>query len=99
MGMTMTMLIGGGLFVALLALLWLNVSHHEEERAKRGAALPEDGHRHEPGRCGLCEAPLRERRTVDEVVHEVEHRIDAELALIARRMAGGPDDAARLYRQ
>jgi hypothetical protein len=46
----------------------------------------------------LCNAPLRKTSTADEVVYEVEHRIDAELQDVARVLRrASPDGLTRLY--
>jgi hypothetical protein len=76
--MGMAIAIGGGLFVALYALLWLNVRHWEEERGRAGAA-PAPTVR----RCASCDRRLRAALPPEELVREVERRIEREQALIA----------------
>lgn len=94
--MWMTVLIAGGLFVAMVAMLWLNFEDAEKRREEGGtgavAVAPA-----EPGHCMLCEAPIRERLTSDEVVHALEHRITSDLRDIDQAMRTSPDRVERLY--
>jgi hypothetical protein len=94
--MWMTVLIAGGLFVAMLAMLWLNFEDVERRRTEEGtgpiATAPAA-----PGHCMLCEGPLPERRTTDQVVFELEHRIHADLQDIDRLLRTDPHRVERLY--
>jgi hypothetical protein len=99
--MWVTMLIAGGLFVALLAMLWLNVSDAERRREEEARAQAErEAARAEAAvpQCFVCDAPLPPRRTSDEVVIDLERRIAADLAEIGARLASpapGPGRAGR----
>ncbi len=97
--MMLTLVIAGALFVAMLGMLALGFQQVEQERSARAAAVFANAPRAQPGRCMLCNAPLRRPTTVDEVVFEVEHRIDAELADIAAVLSSRPAarDFERLY--
>jgi hypothetical protein len=89
-----TALIAGGLFVAMLVMLWLNFEDAEKRRGAEGEGPVAVG----PGQCLLCDAPLRQRRTREEVVGELEHRIDADLQDIERQLRTSPDRLEGLYR-
>lgn len=89
-----TALIAGGLFVAMLVMLWLNFEDAEKRRGAERQSPVAAG----PGQCLLCDAPLRQRRTRDEVVGELEHRIDADLEEIERLLRTTPDRLEGLYR-
>ena len=91
--MWMTVWIAGSLFAGMIAILAFGYQQIEkDERLTKAEAPPAKA-----GHCVLCEAPLRRATTSDQVVFEIEHRIDAELQEIVRLMRNAPDGAARLY--
>lgn len=94
--MWMTVLIAGGLFVALLAMLWLNLDDAERRRAEEAErAVAGTAGTAGEGQCLLCEAPLMPRRTSEEVVGELERRIAEDLAEIDA-LRGGREGALHL---
>lgn len=90
--------IGAGFFVAILAMGYFAVEEGEGEReAERAAPAAAAGAGAQLGSCGLCDAPLPGRAvTSDEVVFEVEHRIDAELRDIAHALHAHPESLGRM---
>jgi hypothetical protein len=71
-----------GFSLALLAICYFAVEDRERQRERDGTALL--GERGLDGRgSGASPAPLRRPASADQVVFEVERRIDAELAAIA----------------
>lgn len=95
--MWMTMVIAGVLFAALVTMLTFGYLEVEREREKRADALLANAPTATPGHCLLCDAPLRRPSTTDQVVFEIEHRIDRELADIAHLMRTSPESVTRLY--
>lgn len=96
--MLLTIVIAGALFAGMLAILAFGYQQIEQERNEKAEATLANAPQAQPGRCLLCNAPLRRPSTADEVVSEVELRIDAELQLVAQAMRrAGPDGFARLY--
>lgn len=96
--MLLTTIIAGALFLGMIAILAFGYQRIEQERSEEADAVLANAPAAQPGRCMLCNAPLRRPSTVDEVVFELEHRIDAELrdvAQVLRRPA--PDGLTRLY--
>lgn len=90
--------IAAGFFVAILAMGYFAVEQGEGERQPERAAPPAVAEAAPHlGACGLCEAPLPGRAaTSDEVVFEVEHRIDAELRDIVHALAAHPESLGRI---
>ena len=84
--MWITFAIAGSFVVAVVAMAYFGLACRPEPMtADAPSKLPGA----DPGaHCSLCEAPLRRPITSDEVVFEVEHRIDAELRDIARTLHG-----------
>lgn len=93
--MTFMLILFAGLFVAMMAELYLEYSSREEQRVK--AATVELAGTAVSGRCMLCGAPLRRERTSAEVVFEVERRIDVELQDIGHLLRTAPEKVSRLY--
>ena len=83
--------------VGIVAILALGYRRIEEEREERPAAVAR-GAPPPPGRCVLCDAPLRRRTTPAEVLYELEHHIDEELQDIGTALRGERDGFTRLYR-
>jgi hypothetical protein len=94
--MLMTFLIAGSLFAGMIAILAFGYQRIEQEVGDASSPLA-DAPMAKPGHCMLCDAPLRRPTTTDQVVFEIEHRIDAELQEIVRLMRTAPDSATRLY--
>lgn len=92
--MSFMLVLFGGLFVAMVASLYLEYESREKQRAREAATVELVGR---PGHCALCDAPLRRERTTAEVVFEVEHRIDVELQDISHLLRTAPEKASRLY--
>lgn len=95
--MWITLLIFCGLFVAMVASLYLEYEDRERQREQEAMAVLASAPPARPDRCMLCDAPLRRARTTDEVVLEVEHRIDAELQAITHLLRTSPEKASRVY--
>ena len=92
--MWMTVWIAGSLFAGMIAILAFGYQQLEKDvegRSKTPTLPVKTTH------CMLCEAPIRRATSTDQVVFEIEHRIDAELRDIVRLMRNAPDSAARLY--
>ena len=96
--MWLTMVIAVILFAGMLAALYFGYQEAEKERAEKVLAdavrepAPLDPWLRPPN-------PWVRGRTVDEVVYEVEHRIDADLQEVARLLSWtAPENASRLYR-
>jgi hypothetical protein len=95
--MWMTVFIAGFLFAGMVGILVFGYQQVEQENEKRSAAALASAEPARSGHCMLCDAPLRRPSTTDQVVFEIEHRIDAELQDIVHLMRTAPDAAARLY--
>ncbi len=96
--MLLTMIIAGTLFAGMIAILAFGYQQIELERNEKAEAALASAPAAQPGRCMLCNAPLRKTSTADEVVYEVEHRIDAELQDVAQVLRrASPDGLTRLY--
>jgi len=92
--MLLTVMIAGGLFLGMIAILALGYSQIEQERNGKITDVPSV----QPGHCMLCNAPLRRPGTVDEAVFEVQRRIDTEMQDVAAILGrGGPASYSRLY--
>ena len=98
--MWLTVIIGIFFFLAAaVAALAFGYQRIEQERRERSEAVLAHAPAAKPGRCMLCDAPLRQLSTADQGVYEVEHRIDAELHDVIQLLGrAGPDGLARLYR-
>lgn len=96
--MWLTIAIAGGLFMAMLAILWFGYQDGEEQRRRQSDDVLATAPAARPGRCLLCEAPLRRLASTDEVLFEVEHRIDAERDEIVQVLRAPSDGFQRLYR-
>lgn len=87
-------LVAACFFVAIMAIGYFAMQEAEAARepdaARRasGVAVPA---------CALCDAPLPVRAaTSDQVVFEIEHRIDAELRDIVHALRAHPESVGRL---
>ena len=79
-----------GLTIALLAMCYFAVNHHDQEAFRDAPGLLAASTA--TGRwCGACNAPLRRVATTEQVVFEVERRIDSDLRSIARSLGAPPD--------
>ncbi len=96
--MWLTVAIAGLLFVGMIAILAFGYAQAEQERNGKADALLASAPAAQPGRCILCNAPLRKLGTADEVVFEVQQHIDAELRVITHLLGRtAPASYARLY--
>lgn len=95
--MWVTMIIAAAFFVAFIAMGWFGFQQREMDRERSAEALLANAPSARPGCCPLCRAPLRRAVTSDEVVFEVEHRIDAELRDIARVLHSAPESFGRIF--
>jgi hypothetical protein len=96
--MLLTIIIAGALFAGMLGILAFGYQQIEQERNEKADAVLANAPAAQPGRCMLCNAPLRRSSTADEVVYEVERRIDAELQDVIRLLGRpAPEGLARLY--
>jgi hypothetical protein len=86
--MWITFLIVAAFVVAIVAMAYFGIAPQHD------ALLRADGGAAAHGHCGLCQAPLRRDATSDEVVFELEHRIDADLCELS---SGGASPAATLH--
>jgi hypothetical protein len=96
--MWLTMMIAAILFAGMLAALHFGYREAEKERAERPAAV---AIREAPpvNPWLVPQSPWSRRRTVEEVVFEVERRIDADLQEVAHLLNWtAPENASRLYR-
>jgi hypothetical protein len=92
------MIIAGALFAGMIGILAFGYQQIEQERSEKADAVLANAPAAQPGRCMLCNAPLRRPSTADEVVWEVEHRIDAELQDVIRLLGRPvPEGLTRLY--
>ncbi len=96
--MWVTYLIAAAFFVAFMAMGYFGIQERDEAREREGDRLLADAPIARPGACPLCDAPLRRAATSDEVVFEVEHRIDAELRDIARVLLSAPQGSGQVFR-
>jgi hypothetical protein len=92
--MLLTVIIAGGLFLGMIAILALGYSQIEQERNGKVTDVPAV----QPGHCMLCNAPIRRPNTVDEAVFEVQQRIDTEMQDVAAILGrAGSASYNRLY--
>jgi len=96
--MWVTVAIAGSLFAGMLAILWFGYQQMEEQRQEHSDAVLTSAPAARPGHCLLCDAPLKRAASTDEVVFEIEHRIDAELEDIVQVLRAQSDGFQRLYR-
>ena len=96
--MWVTVAIAGSLFAGMLAILWFGYQQMEEQRQEQSDAVLTSAPAARPGHCLLCDAPLKRAASTDEVVFEIEHRIDAELEDIVQVLRAQSDGFQRLYR-
>lgn len=91
--MWIALVIAGAFFVAMLAMGYFACKDlGSEERPERAAP---EAH---AGACAVCEGGLPARPTTsDQVVFEVEHRIDAELRDIAHALHAHPERLGRMF--
>ena len=89
-------LVGAAFFLAFIAIGYFGIQ--ERERGRAGTDPFADAASVDPRSCPLCNAPLRRAATRDEVVFELEHRIDAELRDIALALHSPPESFGRIYR-
>ena len=95
--MWVTYLIAAAFFLAIMAMGYFGIQQRDAERERVGDALLANAPLARPGCCPLCDAPLRRAVTSDEVVFEVEHRIDAELKDIAYVLHSAPESFGRIF--
>jgi hypothetical protein len=96
--MLLTVIIACAVFLGMLAILAVGYQQMEQDRSGRADAVLAQAPEAQPGRCMLCNAPLRRPGTVDEVIFEVEHRIDEELKDIVQLLGrSAPESYSRLY--
>lgn len=96
--MWLTIAIAGVLFAGMFAALWFGYQQTEEQRRERPRLSFESAPAVRPGHCILCDAPLKRAASTDEVVFEIEHRIDAELKDIGHVLRMQPGGFQHLYR-
>jgi hypothetical protein len=84
--MWITFVIVASFVVAMIAMAYFGIQSHDEAVQREEA---------DPAACGLCNAPLKRAATTDEVIYELEHRIDAELGEIARAWQHSHPDTLR----
>ncbi|MBI5525288.1 MAG: hypothetical protein HY897_03065 [Deltaproteobacteria bacterium] len=82
--MLATILIAGTLFGMMLLILWNGYRNVELSRLDAGERERPAAQAADPvaKRCVLCNAPLASSATRDEVVHELQRRIDVERAWV-----------------
>lgn len=96
--MWLTIFIAGGLFIGMVAILYFGYQQIEEQRQRQSDAVLANAPAARPGHCMLCDAPLRRVATTEEVLFEVEHRIDLERQEIVQLLRAPSDGLQRLYR-
>ena len=96
--MWVTFVIAAGFFAACIAMGYFAVEEHEQQQEREAASRLENAPEVRSGRCMLCNAPLRRAATSDEVVFELEHRIDSELRDIAHALHAAPESFGRILR-
>lgn len=95
--MWITFAIAASFVVAMIAMVHFGFDRRDEALDALEAIQPSSTAPGEPGRCGLCRAPLRRSLTRDEIVFELEHRIDAELRDISRALRSAPEGFGRIF--
>lgn len=98
--MWLTVIIACVLFVAAsVAILGFGYQQMEQDRREKAEAVLARAPLAREGYCPLCDAPLRRASTVEQVVYEVERRIDAELQDVVQLLGRpAPEGLRRLYR-
>ena len=95
--MWLTMVIAVVLFAGMLAGLYFGYQEGEKQRAEKAAREAVQPAVLSPW--PRLAAPRLDGRTVDQVVYEVEHQIDADLQEVSLLLAlSAPESASRLYR-
>ncbi len=94
--MWVTFVIAAAFFVAFIAMGYFGIQEREEQRDREGSMVLANASVAKPGCCMLCNAPLRRVATSDEVLFELEHRIDVELRDIAHALHKAPESYGRI---
>ncbi len=94
--MTLVICLGLFAFFGMLVALWTGYNNIEEGRRTQAAAA-EAGH--DQAKCLLCNRPLPRNYTRDEVVTELERRIDADTAMVVSflRQPPAPEVLEQIY--
>ncbi|MHB8876848.1 MAG: hypothetical protein ACYC8T_24390 [Myxococcaceae bacterium] len=84
-------------FALMMLALWGGYSSIEESR--RAKAPAPEVEEHSEAKCLLCNRPLPRSYTSDEVVSELEKRIDADTAMVVSylRQPPAPEVLSRMY--
>lgn len=97
--MWLTVVIACVFMAGAVAILGFGYQQMEEERREKAEAALASAPLAREGHCLLCDAPFRRASTVEQVVFEVESRIDAELQDVVRLLGrAAPEGLSRLYR-
>ncbi len=94
--MWVTFVIAAGFFVAFIAMGYFGIQEREQQREREAETMLANAAVAQPGCCILCNAPLRRMATSDEVLFELEHRIDAELRDITHALHTAPESFGRI---
>jgi len=85
--MWLTVAVGVFFFVGMIAVVYFGVQQGEQDRAEKAAAE------------ALAGAGIPDGRSVEEVVFDLEHRIEADLREVAERLRHGQvTPAGRIHR-
>ncbi len=95
--MLVTLAIAAAFFVAFIAMGYFGIQEREKEHTPDETAVLASRPPARLGFCPLCDAPLRRAATTDQVVFELEHRIDAELRDISYLLQSAPESFGRIY--
>lgn len=90
--MWITFTIVAAFVVAIVAMAYFGMEGRAEAEPR-----PIEVSANDLDRCGLCRAPLPRAATSDEIVFELEHRIEAELREIAHALHASPESFGRLF--
>ncbi len=97
--MWLAFMIGVVFMAVAVAILGFGYQQVEQERREKAEAVLAHAPMAREGHCLLCDAPLRRASTVEQVVFEVESRIDAELQDVVQLLGRpAPEGLSRLYR-
>jgi len=94
-------IIVGVVFLAMYLMVWqkckdLELDPRDEEPAEAEARVSAE--QPVPGLCPLCSAPLRRVASREEIVSEIERRIDDETSDVGRLLGQpAPENIKRLY--